>query len=201
MTVKSRPFSRVRKSHSILKCQYNCIDKCKALHHPVRMVQRPKTEQLQIRLSREEKQAIKRLAAKGGESVSRWVLKTLLPRGGLEFQAIISRLGRGESESHTISALNDFLTSLSRVEFKGAVKEAPRSKLPTLWANHIAAMVEQRAHQLGLNAPGWLNEVEPLWEPYFGTELQSLRPYLLSVSPPPFRRRNIFIDSSVGDRV
>jgi hypothetical protein len=35
----------------------------------------------------------------------------------------------------------------------------------------------------------------------FGSDLQNLRLYLLTHSPPPFRRRNIFIDSTLGDRV
>ena len=161
----------------------------------------PKTEQLQVRLSREEKQAIKRLAADAGGGVSEWVLKTLLPKGSLEFQQIISKLAKGECVSHALATLNDFLTSLTRVEFKNAVKEDPCHKLSNLWANQVAAMVEQRAHQLGLISPDWLAGVEPLNIPYFATELQSLRPYLLCISPPPFRKRNIFIDSAVGDRV
>lgn len=160
-----------------------------------------KSEQLQIRLTREQKQAIKRLATDAGGGVSEWVLKTLLPKSSLELQQIISELAKGECTSHVLAALNDFLTSLTRVEFKNAVKENPCHKLSILWANQISAMVEQRAHQLGVNAPDWLSEVEPLREPYFASELKSLRPYLLSVSPPPFRKRNIFIDSAVGDRV
>lgn len=164
------------------------------------MKKQPKTEQLQIRLSREEKRAIKGLAASANESVSSWVLKTLLPKRSLEFQGIISSLGRN-SESHVLAALNDFLTSLTRVEFAGAVQAMPCKSLSTRCANQIAAMVEQRAHQLGIAAPDWLAEIEALREPYFGSELQSLRPYLLTFSPPPFRKRNIFIDSSVGDRV
>lgn len=164
------------------------------------MKKQPKTEQLQIRLSREEKQAIKGLAASAKEPVSSWVLKTLLPKGSLEFQEIISKLGRNK-ESHVLASLNDFLTSLTRVEFKGAVQAMPCKSISPLCANQVAAMVEQRAHQLGVAAPGWLAEIEPLGEPYFGSELQSLRPYLLTASPPPFRKRNIFIDSSVGDRI
>ena len=165
------------------------------------MKKAPKTEQLQIRLSREEKQAIKRLATDAGVGVSAWVLKTLLPKGSLEFQQIISELAKSECASHALAALNDFLTSLTRVEFKSAVKVNPCDKLSTLWANQVASMVEQRAHQLGIIAPEWLAKVEPLREPYFASDLKSLRPYLLSVSPPPFRKRNIFIDSAVGDRV
>ena len=41
----------------------------------------------------------------------------------------------------------------------------------------------------------------PLAEPVFGSDLMSLRLYLLTHSPAPFRRRNIFIDASVGFRV
>jgi hypothetical protein len=35
----------------------------------------------------------------------------------------------------------------------------------------------------------------------FGSTLVSLRLYLLTHSPPPFRRRNIFIDATVGSSV
>jgi hypothetical protein len=40
-----------------------------------------------------------------------------------------------------------------------------------------------------------------LADPFFGSELRSLRHYLLTHSPAPFRSRNIFIDSTVGDRI
>jgi hypothetical protein len=35
----------------------------------------------------------------------------------------------------------------------------------------------------------------------FGTPIESLRLHLLTASPPAFRRRRIFIDATVGDRV
>lgn len=164
------------------------------------MKKQPKIEQLQIRLSREEKQAIKELAAKAKQSVSSWVLKSLLPKRSLEFQEIISSLAEN-NESLVLASLNDFLTSLTRVDFKDAVQAISCKNLSTRCANQIAAMVEQRAHQLGIVAPDWLAGIEPLRAPYFGSGLQSLRPYLLTISPPPFRKRNIFIDSSVGDRI
>ena len=62
-------------------------------------------------------------------------------------------------------------------------------------------MVEQAASHKGLAPPPWIVRVPPLDEPYFGTDLKSLRLYLLTHSPPPFRRRNIFIDATLGDRV
>jgi hypothetical protein len=46
-----------------------------------------------------------------------------------------------------------------------------------------------------------VREVPPLEEPHFATTLEGLRLHLLQVSPVPFKRRNIFIDSSLGDRV
>jgi hypothetical protein len=68
-------------------------------------------------------------------------------------------------------------------------------------ANYIAAMVEYACQKRGLLGPAWVRTVEPLTEPVFASALQSLRLHLLTHSPAPFRRRNIFIDSSVGDRV
>ena len=49
--------------------------------------------------------------------------------------------------------------------------------------------------------PAWTRTVEPLTLPVFASTLQSLRLHLLTHSPPPFRRRNLFIDASLGDRV
>jgi hypothetical protein len=67
--------------------------------------------------------------------------------------------------------------------------------------NYVAAMVELAAHQKGVASPGWVREVPPLDEPHFATALGGLRLHLLQVSPVPFKRRNIFIDSSLGGRV
>jgi hypothetical protein len=50
-------------------------------------------------------------------------------------------------------------------------------------------------------APAWTRSIPPLAEPVFGSDLCSLRLYLLTNSPPPFRGRNIFIDSTLGDQV
>jgi len=53
----------------------------------------------------------------------------------------------------------------------------------------------------GIEVPPWVQSVAPLREPVFGTSLPSLRLHLLMHTPAPFRRRNLFIDSSVGDPV
>ncbi len=62
-------------------------------------------------------------------------------------------------------------------------------------------MIEYTANQKGTSPPAWVREIKPLSQPVFGTDLMSLRLYLLTHSPPPFRYRNIFIDSTVGKRV
>ncbi len=67
--------------------------------------------------------------------------------------------------------------------------------------NYVAAMVELAAHQRGVAPPVWVRQVPPLEEPHFATSLPGLRLTLLRASPVPFKRRNIFIDSSLGDRV
>jgi hypothetical protein len=62
-------------------------------------------------------------------------------------------------------------------------------------------MVEQAAHQQDVVPPAWVRDVEPLDEPHFAVPLSSLRLHLLRAAPVPFKRRNIFVDSAVGDRV
>jgi len=69
-------------------------------------------------------------------------------------------------------------------------------------ANYVAAMVEQALHlKGGTRPPLWTSEIAPLPRPVFAVPWMSLRAHLLLESPVPFRRRNIFIDSSIGHRV
>ncbi len=62
-------------------------------------------------------------------------------------------------------------------------------------------MVETARSNHHIPAPPRTRRVAPLDEPAFGSELESLRLHLLTHSPAPFRSRNLFIDSSLGDRV
>jgi hypothetical protein len=61
-------------------------------------------------------------------------------------------------------------------------------------------MVEQACARKGEEHPEWTSAVSPLDRPRFVVELESLRPHLLRASPVPFKRRNIFIDATIGDR-
>ncbi len=91
--------------------------------------------------------------------------------------------------------------AVAPIQFEEAVGAIELDGLPPLYRNYVAAMVEQAAQLKGVSPPRWTQEVEPLEEPYFAATFRYLRPHLLRVSPVPFKRRNIFIDSGLGDRV
>jgi hypothetical protein len=66
---------------------------------------------------------------------------------------------------------------------------------------YIAAMVEYACGRRATVPPAWTRSIVPLADPIFASSLKSLRLQLLIHSPAPFRRRNIFIDSSLGTRI
>ena len=161
-----------------------------------------KTGQLQIRVSAEEKARIRQHARSAGMTVSEWVLRRLLPPAEDEFQQLCGELAaQPEARSYGLAHLHDFLARLDARDFSSAVHEPPAAPLPEFEANYVAAMIEQAAHLKEAPPPDWTGDVPPLEEPWFGAPEQSLRLYLLTISPPPFRRRNLFVDSSIGDRV
>ena len=161
-----------------------------------------KTHQLQIRISAEDKALLRARAASAGMDVSKWVLQQVLPPVERKFQALCGELAsRPDALSFTIAEIQDWFNQLTGEEFVRAVRYAPQARLPAFEANYLAAIVEHAAAIKGVNSPRWTVTVEPLDTPWFASSLKSLRLYLLTHSPPPFRRRNLFIDSSVGQRV
>ena len=69
-----------------------------------------KSQQLQIRVSPEQKTRIKEQASLAGEDVSSWVLTKLLPPDADKFQHLINQLGVGlHSRSHMLAEIHDFL--------------------------------------------------------------------------------------------
>ena len=160
-----------------------------------------RTAQLQIRVSAAQKAEIRRRARRAGLGMSAWVLRRLLPPAADTFQELASELARAEKPGHVLAELNGLLTALGAEEIAQAVAEPPRTQLEAYRANYLAAMVELACERAGARAPAWTESVRPLEQPVFGATLDSLRLHLLTRAPPPFRRRNIFIDASVGDRV
>ena len=160
-----------------------------------------KLSQLQVRVSEAEKSAIRRAAQQAGMDMSAYVLSRVLPAPAAAFQEAIAALSEAAEPSFALAQLNSLLASLTASELRQAVAAGPQAALSPFLANYVAAMCETACTVRGVPVPAWTRGIEALPEPVFGSALPSLRLYLLTRSPAPFRRRNIFIDSSVGAQV
>jgi hypothetical protein len=160
-----------------------------------------KTQQLQIRVTPEQKSALARKARRAGQDVSSFVLSRVLPPAALRLSEILDALGCPSQHRFALAELNELLTELAPREFADVTGDAELPGLSPVLQNYVAAMVELAAHQKGVAPPSWVLGIPPLAEPHFATPLEGLRLHLLRASPVPFKRRNIFIDSSLGDRV
>ena len=119
-----------------------------------------------------------------------------------QFARLLEALRDDDQPGFALAELNDLLSGLPSEELRGTVEHADLTGLTPYLRNYVAAMVELAAHRRDVPPPAWVRDVEPLeTEPRFATPLPGLRLHLLRTSPVPFKRRNIFIDSSIGDRV
>jgi len=159
-----------------------------------------RSEQLQIRLTLAEKAALKRRARAAGQDVSAYVLARTLPPEADRVVAIVAALRDVTNRKFALAALNDSLSSLAPIEFSDAVARINVRALSPLLQNYVAAMVEHAARSKDVAAPEWTAAVVPLDEPFFATQLKKLRLHLLRVAPVAFKRRNIFVDSTIGAR-
>lgn len=162
-------------------------------------------DQLQIRITTREKAELKRRAAAAGTDVSRYVLSRALPAEDSRFAEIIRTLAGAEDHRYALAALNDLLSGCPPIEFATTVIHTAASqrsfaRLSPFLQNYVAAMVEQAASQKDVPPPAWVREVEPLAEPWFASALRSLQPLLLLTAPVVFKRRNLFVDATIGDR-
>lgn len=159
----------------------------------------PKTEQLQIRVTSQQKAALKRLARAAGSDVSRYVLSRLLPSLEDRFRDLLRSIQT--DHRFALAELNDFLHACPPLAFADAVARADVSGLTPFLQNYVAAMVELAAANKEVPPPAWLRLIAPLDSPAFATPLKSVRVHLLRSAPVPFKRRNIFVDASIGARV
>ena len=184
-----------------MQCQYTCIDIAAPLADAPAMRKLPKTAQMQIRVSAGEKTAIQRAASRAGMDMSAYVLARVLPVPAAQFRDGIRDCADSASPRFALAELNSLLTQFTAGELRDAIAAPLPPGLSPFLENYIAAMVEYACATRAVAVPAWTRTIAPLSEPVFGSELQSLRLYLLTHSPPPFRVRNIFIDSTLGDRV
>jgi hypothetical protein len=165
------------------------------MHRPAKL------SQLQVRVSEAEKSAIRRAAQQAGMAMSAYVLSRVLPAPAGAFQEAMTALSGAAEPSFELAELNSLLSGWTASELRQAIASEPQAALSPFLANYVAALCETACNMRGVPVPAWTRRTEPLPEPVFGSALPSLRLYLLTRSPAPFRRRNIFIDSSVGEQV
>ena len=123
-----------------------------------------------------------------------------LPSAAARGSALVRSLADARNRRYVLAELNDWLAEATADELPD-VDHGEFGELEPWLQNYIAAMVERAAQRQGVAPPAWVRRIEVLDEPYFATALPSLRAHLLRSSPVVFRRRNLFVDASVGDRV
>jgi len=160
-----------------------------------------KDEFLQIRLSAEQKESIRNAAKEADTDMSSWILSKVANSRSVDFSKIVNKLNSEQQQTYVYAEINDLLAKCNSTSFSTTVMANPTDGLDAFQANYVAAMVEHCAQKMGELAPAWCNSVSQLQFPHFGSDLKSLKLHLLLNSPLAFRRRNIFIDSSVGERV
>lgn len=160
----------------------------------------PKSDQLQIRVTPEQKRMLKRRAREAGMDMSSWILDRVLPPESAKFQELARALAEAEGRGFALAELEDFLRPLPGGAFARATSEPPRAPLDAATRNHLAAAIELGAAKRGVAPPTWIQRVPIPADPVFGTSLSSARPYLLAHAPVAMRRRNVFVDASIDDR-
>ncbi len=124
-----------------------------------------KTQQLQIRVTPQEKKAIKREAEKAGRDVSSWVLERCLRGPGEDFRELTRRLAKASDPSFVLAEINDFLTKLPHQSFSNAVFDPPTGSMSPELRNRVAAMVEYAAAKKNIKAPDWTGGIPPCRRP------------------------------------
>ncbi len=165
------------------------------------MAKARKITQLQIRVSQQDKEAIRRAADRAGRDLSAFVMDRVLPPTERLWQDLLGRLEGDELDRFALAELADLLAKLEPADLTRSLVNPPAASASSEVRNYLAAMVEQVCAERDVPAPSWTRSIPPLERPWFGSQLQSLRLHLLRSSPAPFRRRNIFIDTAMGGRV
>ena len=102
----------------------------------------PKTAQVQIRVSPDEKTAIQRAAARAGMDLSAYVLAQVLSVPALQFRDCVAACVGAASPRFALAELNSLLSALNAGELRAAIATPPPPGLTPTLANVVAAMVE-----------------------------------------------------------
>lgn len=96
------------------------------------------------------------------------------------------------------AALREFYRELAEEPSRALIADSPS---PTGYPAHdayLAAVAETVCRMFNWNLPDWTEERwRFLDDPFFANAPAGMKLYLIQSSPPPFRRRNIFVDQDV----
>jgi hypothetical protein len=159
-----------------------------------------RTAWLQIRVTAEQKRALKRAARQANSDVSAWVLGKVLPAEADRFETLVARAADAGMRRFALAELADWLRGLPAGAFQRATAQAPRGPLDPETRNYLAGAIELAAERRGLPPPPWVGATPVPEVPLFGSSLAGLRLHLLTRSPVVLRRRNVFVDASIDDR-
>ena len=151
-----------------------------------------RTSQLQIRVSLEQKAALRRLAAAAGQNVSQYVLARALPEADGTLARAFDALRVGGNAREALHALGTALAGLDPLELETTLASSSVDGLSSTLQNRVAALVEDLAASRGFAPPPWASAVPPLTRPHFRWPLASLQPYQLRTALPAYKRRNLF---------
>lgn len=157
-----------------------------------------KTSQLQIRISPSQKAALKALAEDAGLSVSEYVLDKALPSDRLHFEEKVQALAEGPDRDGALEELCAYLAGLSDEGFRRTVTGGEPAQLAPVPLSYAAAAVEREAARRSIPPPSWTRTLRPLDVPHFAWELRSLRPHLMRLAAPAFKRRRLFVPAVAG---
>jgi hypothetical protein len=157
-----------------------------------------RTSQLQIRVTPQEKAALKRLAASAGQNVSTYVLSRALPSSERDLSRVLDELRTAKDPREALGALARFVSNLADDELAGVLAPSSLGGLAPLAQNRVAALIEDEAHRRGTEPPAWTSDIPPLPRPHFRWPLVSLRPLQIRLAGVAFKRRNVFDPSISG---
>ncbi|HKS05813.1 MAG TPA: hypothetical protein VJR92_05835 [Gemmatimonadaceae bacterium] len=160
-----------------------------------------KSTQLQIRVTPTQKARLRQLASRAGQDVSAYVLARALPAGRVRFDDAVRALADESRRRFALAEVADVLGDAPLTELQLDLAPRGLERLSPFAQNYLAALVEQACVTRGAPLPAWTTSIAPLDEPWFASDLRSLRAHLLVASPPPFKRRNLFTDPGVAGRV
>jgi uncharacterized protein (DUF1778 family) len=160
-----------------------------------------KSQFLQIRVTPGEKAQLVRRAHASGQDLSTYVMDRALPPAEATFLEVVRTLATQADPAYALAELNDLLSQLTPLDFASVVQDVPLGDLSPFLQSYVAAMVDVAADRIDCPPPAWTAEISGLDEPWFATPLPGLRLHLLRSAPIPFKRRNLFVDASVGARV